>query len=110
MKILIVEDEAIVATDLAETLNSLGYQVVDTVDTAKAAHLAIKNNRPDIVLMDVCIKGEVNGIDLALEVFERYNIPVVHLTAFSDDETINKIKKLSRTVIYLNLMMKKSFI
>jgi DNA-binding NarL/FixJ family response regulator len=93
LKILIVEDEAIVATDLAETLTVLGYKVIDTVDSAKGAHLSIKNNRPDLILMDVCIKGEIDGIELALEVFERYNIPVVHLTAFSDNETINKIKK-----------------
>ncbi|MGZ3787985.1 MAG: response regulator [Bacteriovorax sp.] len=101
VKILIVEDEAIVATDLAETLKSLGYNVVDAVGTAKDAHIAIKSNRPDLVLMDVCIKGDVDGIELALEVFERYNIPVVHLTAFSDDQTINKIKK-SQSYGYLS--------
>jgi CheY-like chemotaxis protein len=101
LRVLIVEDEAIVATDLAETMKSFGHTVTDIASSAADTHQAIKNNRPDFILMDVRIKGVTDGIDLALEVFEHYNIPVVHLTAYSDDETISRIKK-SQSFGYLS--------
>jgi len=89
-RILVVEDEAIIAADLAETLGSLGYDVVATVDTAEDAIVSAANLAPDIVLMDVRLAGAIDGIEAAATIKQRADIPVIFLTAHSDDETLTR--------------------
>lgn len=89
-RILVVEDEAIIAADLAETLASLGYDVVATVDTAEDAIVNAANLVPDLVLMDVRLDGAVDGIEAAATIKQRADIPVIFLTAHSDDETLTR--------------------
>jgi PAS domain S-box-containing protein len=89
-RILVVEDEAIIAADLTETLASLGYDVVATVDTAEDAIVNAANLVPDLVLMDVRLAGAVDGIEAAATIKQRADIPVIFLTAHSDDETLTR--------------------
>lgn len=80
-RILIVEDERITAVDLHDTLLELGYVVTGVVSTGAEAILEAERNRPDIVLMDIRIKGEIDGTETAHILRDRFNIPAVYLTA-----------------------------
>ncbi len=91
-KILIVEDESIVALDIQDSLTHAGYEVVDRVGTGKEALERIEKYRPDLVLMDIKLKGPLNGIQTAQRIRKEHNIPVVYLTAYADFATIEKAK------------------
>ena len=91
-RILIVEDEAVVSMHIASQAKAMGYQVTGRAMTAqKALHLA-QENRPDLVLMDVHIKGATDGIETARQMRERFRVPVVFLTAFAEDATLERAK------------------
>lgn len=90
--ILIVEDESIVAKDIAQSLKKLGYHVIDTVNSGEAAVLVADEKKPDLVLMDIMLKGEMSGIDAANFIHEKNNIPVIFLTAYADESTLSKAK------------------
>ena len=89
-KILIVEDETIIALDLKESLLGLGYSVTDTVKNYKDALHSVHINEPEIILMDINLKNSEDGISTAMAIQKIKNIPIIYLTAFSDDKTINK--------------------
>jgi PAS domain S-box-containing protein len=86
--ILIVEDEKIVAWDIKEALEKLGHRVYEGATTASEAILTASVVKPDLVLMDIQLQGEMNGIAAAEEIYRRYNIPVVYLTAYADEQTL----------------------
>jgi DNA-binding LytR/AlgR family response regulator len=90
--ILIVEDESIVAKDIQHSLKKLGYNVVDVVSTGENAITAASEKKPDLVLMDIMLKGAMSGIDAAHAIKEKLNIPVIFLTAYADESTFNKAK------------------
>lgn len=90
VRILIVEDESIVALDLRSTLEELGYQVVGTADTGEAAVELAMREHPDIVLMDIRLRGAMDGTEAAEQIRRRYNVPVIYLTAYSDDATLRR--------------------
>lgn len=90
--ILIVEDESIVAKDIAQSLKKLGYHVIDAVNSGEAAVLVADEKKPDLVLMDIMLKGEMSGIDAANFIHEKNNIPVIFLTAYADESTLSKAK------------------
>jgi len=90
--ILIVEDEGIVAMDLEGCLTDMGYVVAATVATGEEAILHASEDRPDLVLMDIMLKGKVDGIEAAQEIRARFNIPVVFLTAYPQDYSLDRIK------------------
>lgn len=89
-KILIVEDEGIVAIDIQNILDRLGYTISGTTFTGKDAIKNAKNARPDLVLMDIGLKGNIDGIEAAKIIKDRYQIPVVYLTGFADTKTLQK--------------------
>jgi two-component system cell cycle sensor histidine kinase/response regulator CckA len=91
-KILVVEDEAIVALDIRNRLESQGYVVSATVSNGDDALKSIENDRPELVLMDIIIKGEMDGIAMAERIIDKYDIPVIFLTANSDDKTLERAK------------------
>ena len=91
-RVLIVEDEHIVAADLEATLAELGYDVVCTAERAERAVEQIEASRPDIVLMDIKLKGSMDGIAAADEIRRLTSIPVVFLTANADDETLSRAR------------------
>lgn len=88
--ILIVEDEAIVALDLRMQLEDLGYEVIGIADQSEDALKIAAAQRPDLVLMDVRLKGPVDGVQTAAALVRLYRVPVVYLTAHSDDDTVQR--------------------
>lgn len=91
-KILIVEDEIIVARGIAKSLAQFGYEVVGTVYSGEQAILLAEQYRPDLVMMDIVLKGKVDGIEAAAQIRSRFHIPVIFLTAYSDKDTLERAK------------------
>lgn len=92
VNILVVEDESIVAKDIERSLIKLGFGVVGIASTfEKAVELATEHS-PDLVLMDIMLKGEKSGIEAAEEIRKTQSIPVIYLTAYADDSTLKKAK------------------
>jgi DNA-binding response OmpR family regulator len=88
--VLIVEDESIVALEIENYVSDLGYKVVSSVSNAKdALEIAIEENIT-LILMDVHIKGNIDGIECAKSIKEVKNIPIIYISAFSDDETLER--------------------
>lgn len=93
-KVLIVEDESIVAMDIQQSVKKLGYEVMGVASTGKKAlEFLSEKVVPDVILMDIMIKGDMTGIDIAEHVKQNHNIPVIFLTAYADDKTIEKVKE-----------------
>ncbi len=92
-KILIVEDENIVALDLKRRLNKLNYNVIGMAPSATKAIALVDEYQPDIVLMDIHIQGNTDGIDIAKILCDQYQIPVIFLTAYSEDSTLLRAKE-----------------
>jgi PAS domain S-box-containing protein len=90
--ILIVEDESLVANDLKLLLEKFDYDVVETVSTGEEALEKIDESDPDLILMDIMLDGELNGIETVKKIDENPS-PVVYLTAHSDEDTLNRAKK-----------------
>ena len=92
MRVLIVEDELIVAMDIKNTLARLGHTVTDSVSSSADALAAVAQTRPDLVLMDILLRDSPDGIETARLIRERYDIPVVYLTAYADQTTLERAK------------------
>lgn len=90
--ILIVEDESIVAKDIQHSLKKLGYTVVDICSNGEDAIRVAEELKPDLVLMDIMLKGDMSGIEAASQIREKYNIPIIYLTAYADESTLGKAK------------------
>ncbi len=90
--ILVVEDESIVAKDIQHSLKKLGYIVVGICSTGEDAIKVTEEVKPDLILMDIMLKGEMSGIEAATQIREKYNIPVIYLTAYADESTLSKAK------------------
>jgi len=91
-RILVVEDEAIVAADITDRLKSLGYDVIGPVDNGVAAIEKSVELRPDLVLMDIMLKGEMTGTEAASQIRTELHIPVIYLTANSNEATFAKAR------------------
>lgn len=92
-RILIVEDERLVAEDLRDTLTHVGYEVVGLVPRGERAVEQVGELRPDLVLMDIHLAGEMDGIAAAEQIRHRHGTPVVYLTAFSNDQTLARARQ-----------------
>jgi DNA-binding LytR/AlgR family response regulator len=92
-KILIVEDEMIIAANISLQLTTLGYEVTGIIPRGEDALLHIKDNTPDILLLDINLKGKLDGIETAEAMQKTYNIPVIYLTANVDDANFNRAKR-----------------
>src|SRR5690606_30311882 len=90
--VLVVEDESIVSKDIQHSLKKLGYNVVGAASTGERAFELASQEKPDIILMDIMLKGDMNGIDTAQKVKEELQIPVIYLTAYADESTLEKAK------------------
>ena len=91
-KIMIVEDESIIAEDLADSLEDMGYIVVDIVSSGEEAILMAAEKQPHLILMDVMLQGEIDGITAAEEIYSSLQIPIIFLTAYSDNQTLQRVK------------------
>lgn len=92
INILIVEDESIIAMELDARLRELGYGVSDTASTGEEAIIKAGDTRPDLVLMDIMLKGNMDGIEAAHQIEARFHLPVIYLTANTDPVTIQRAK------------------
>lgn len=91
-RILVVEDELIIAKGLEKRLRALGYTVTDTVASGEEGVVSAKETRPDLVLMDICLQGKMDGVTAAEKIRIETGIPVVYLTAFADSDTLSRAK------------------
>jgi signal transduction histidine kinase len=93
--ILIVEDENIVALDMRMRLESLGYHIIGVVDSSAAALESLNSAVPDLILMDIKLRGGADGIETARAVRERVEVPIIFVTAFTDESTLERAKSAS---------------
>jgi len=91
-RILVVEDESIVALDIRSRLDSLGYELVGLATTGEQAVAAAEKTHPDLILMDIKLKGEMDGIEAADQILSCLDIPIIFLTAFADELTLERAK------------------
>src|SRR5438034_8447554 len=91
-RIMIVDDEAIVALDLEQKLKALGYAVSGVASSGEEAVRKVPQTRPDQVLIDIRLKGDMDGIEAAQRIPDEFNIRVVYLTAYSDENTLQRAK------------------
>ena len=91
-RILVVEDEAVVAADLQQRLTALGYEVTGTAASGREALRLAEAQPPDLALMDIKLEGELDGIQAASRLAELFRVPVVYLTAFSDRAFLERAK------------------
>lgn len=92
INILVTEDESIVRKDIERCLGNLGYNVIASADNGEDAISLAMKHKPDLALMDIMIKGDMNGIAAAEEIKRNMDIPVVFLTAYADESTLNDAK------------------
>jgi DNA-binding response OmpR family regulator len=90
---LIVEDETLIAEELKERLSHLGFSIIAAVDTADEGIAIATREHPDLVLMDIRLKGEKDGVQAAKEIHEKVDVPIVYLTAHSDRRTLERVQE-----------------
>ncbi len=93
VKILIVEDEMVIAANISLQLSDLGYEVTGILPRGEEALPQIRIDKPDIILLDIRLKGELDGIQTAQEIQKYFRIPIIYLTANSDDAHFNRAKE-----------------
>jgi len=91
-KILVVEDESIVNSDIQATLKNLDYEIAGSVASGEDAVKSVTKTKPDLILMDIKLKGEIDGVEAAEQIKALFNIPIVFLTAYSDENTLQRAK------------------
>jgi two-component system cell cycle sensor histidine kinase/response regulator CckA len=91
-RILVVEDEGIIAKDIQSTLNRSGYSVIAIASSGEEAIKKAMETHPDLVLMDIVLEGDMDGVTAAEHIRDHFDIPVVYLTAYSDDTTLQRAK------------------
>ena len=91
-KILVVEDEWVVAEQLCRSLKDIGYTVCSTASTGDEAIRMVEEHSPDLILMDIVLKGKMDGIEAADRITSQFNIPVIYLTAYTNQEYIERAK------------------
>ncbi|MGI6648941.1 MAG: response regulator [Bacillota bacterium] len=91
-RILIVEDEGIEALDLQQRVTGMGYTVLDIVSTGEEAIEKAGETLPDLVLMDIMLPGEIDGVTAAEQIRSRFNLPVIYITAYADEDTLQRAK------------------
>jgi diguanylate cyclase (GGDEF)-like protein/PAS domain S-box-containing protein len=91
-RIQIVEDERIIALDLRHRLEGLGYRITGMAASGEEAIVQVQNDEPELILMDIHVDGELDGIETARRICDDQRIPVVYLTAYAEDETLNRAK------------------
>jgi len=92
IRIMIVEDEKIVAKDIQRMLERIGYVVPAAVSSGTEAIQKAEEAQPDLVLMDIMLKGDMDGVETAEHIRSRFQIPVIYITAYADDRTLNRAK------------------
>jgi signal transduction histidine kinase len=93
IKILIVEDELLIAKNLARKLEKLGYEIVDIASSGNRAIQNAISMQPNLILMDIAIKGDIDGIETAAKIYQQLDLPIIYTTAYADDNTIQRAEE-----------------
>lgn len=101
IRILLIEDERLIAENLKSVIENFGYEVVEIVGTADEAFESAFHNPIDIVISDIEIKGLTDGIDVAKILQDTYNLPIIFTTAYNDEEKIQRASKVINLIGYL---------
>ncbi len=91
-RVLVVEDESIVAMGIKHKLENLGHKVVEMVPSGEKAVKAAEQHKPDIILMDIVLKGDMDGIEAAQIIHDTLDIPIIYLTAYADEEMLRRAR------------------
>jgi CheY-like chemotaxis protein len=91
-QVLVVEDASIIAKDIQDMLRRLGYAVPAVVSSGEKAIQKAAETHPDLVLMDIMLKGDMDGVEAAQQIHDRFHIPVVYLTVYADEDTLQRAK------------------
>ena len=91
-KVLIVEDEGILSMDMAQSLEAMGYEVIDAVPSGEEAIQLLEKGEPDLILMDVQLSGELDGIQAAELINKSHNIPIIYISGHTDELTLSRAK------------------
>ncbi len=94
-RILLVEDEVVIARCLAVELERAGYVVCGRVTKGEAAIAAVKKDRPDVILMDIRLAGDLDGVETARRILSSAPIPIIFMTGYSDSEVVDRAKGLN---------------
>ncbi len=92
IRVLVVEDDTVLALDIQMRLHILGYEVPAIIATGEEAIAEVEKSQPDLVMMDIMLGGKTEGTEAALEIHRRFRIPIIFLTAYTDDKTIARAK------------------
>jgi DNA-binding response OmpR family regulator len=92
LRALIVEDEALIAEELKERLSRLGFEVIGMVDSAEEGVAIATAERPDLVLMNIQLRGEKDGVQACREIREQVDVPIVYVTGYSDRISVERVK------------------
>ena len=87
-KILVVEDENIVAMDIRKILLDSGYEITSVITSGEEAIADVREQKPDLILMDIVLKGKMTGIDAARIITQYFDIPIIYMTALATDDTL----------------------
>ncbi|OHD69159.1 MAG: hypothetical protein A2W19_06115 [Spirochaetes bacterium RBG_16_49_21] len=99
--ILLVEDEPVTARLIQKMLENLGYTVEGIIPSGEEAIQVLEKNRPDLVILDITLAGEIDGIETAMYINEKHNIPIIYLTANTHYSVIQKAKEKTKSYGYL---------
>ena len=93
LNILIVEDDVIIGEDIKKSVRNIGHEIVDFVPSGEQALERAEKLRPDLVLMDIVLRGRLNGIETAEQIHKQFQIPIVFLTAYADKITMSRAQR-----------------
>ena len=91
-RVLIVEDEGLIAHDIAARLEQAGYEVAGIAESGEETLRKVAESAPHLILMDIRIKGDLDGIETAARVQQKFDVPIIYLTAHSDRQTLDRAK------------------
>ncbi|AEH60474.1 response regulator receiver protein [Methanosalsum zhilinae DSM 4017] len=92
-KIIVAEDENIIGLRIKDKLEKMGYTVTAIVSSGEEAVSKTYSTMPDLILMDIRLKGQIDGVEAASQIRDKFDIPVIYLTAYSDEEILERAKK-----------------
>ncbi|MGA7908838.1 MAG: response regulator [Candidatus Sulfotelmatobacter sp.] len=104
---LIVEDETLIAEELRERLSRLGFSVIALVDSAEEGIAIAIRERPNLILMDIRLRGEKDGVQAAEEIRQQVDVPIVYLTAYSDRLTVDRCRGTTHDGFILKPFLKR---
>lgn len=93
IRVLVIEDDPLIAADIEQCLNNLDFRVSGVCYNSEDAFLQLETNTPDVVIMDINLQEEKDGVDIANTINEQYHLPFIFLTSYADKQTLDRVKK-----------------